>query len=159
MEVVMLENFSVWVKRKLKQYKLWLFKDSLKDKSFSVFVRQSNKSKTDLELFIENTLIQLGATVHPSNQKSCLEFMASGENLPISQANFQILGTLIIVETSVDPGDWYDYSFSYRVIELSNGTIVNSGCLKFNDTDFGYKPSPVLKGFADSVGVTIAQTV
>ena len=70
---------------------------SLEGLSTTVFVRESNGSRTNLEHYLENELITRGARVVMANQQAGMTLVKQGDFTPLnSSVHFTVVGTLII---------------------------------------------------------------
>lgn len=68
----------------------------LENLSVTVFVRESNGSKTDLEYHLEQELISRGARVLVAKQQAGVDFIKNGSFTPLHpEAHFSVIGTLI----------------------------------------------------------------
>lgn len=72
----------------------------LEDVSVTVFVREPNGSRTDIEHFIEQELISRGARVLVANQQSGVAVIKKGEHILLNpEAHLSVVGTLAIKDS------------------------------------------------------------
>jgi hypothetical protein len=96
----------------------------LENLSATVFVRESNNNRTNLENHIEQELITRGARVLVSNQKAGMELVKQGDFSPLHiEANFSVIGTLVIRSgVTTQDKDWAEseYDFNLRKAEFES---------------------------------------
>lgn len=84
----------------------------------TVFVRESNGSRTNLEHHFEQELIARGARVLLANQQAGTALVKQGEFTPLhTEAHFTVVGTLMVREAVEVTADESEHAFAVRAAE------------------------------------------
>lgn len=96
--------------------RLEALKTSLEGISATVFVREPNGSKTNLEHHLEQELINRGARVLLSDQKAGMEVLKQGSTAQLnSAAHFSAIGALVITEgCEMDDREWTEPKIDFE---------------------------------------------